>query len=131
MLGKIYTTESRGGLYATDPANGTWKRIGKPEFINTAWLFGVSKSLYSIEKDGSWAGVGKKGVWSPTIAITAAAGKLYRVETNGRLFVTEPTTGAWKAIGRPEFLATRGMFGIGSKLYTIEADGSLYAVAIE
>jgi hypothetical protein len=53
------------------------------------------------------------------------------VETSGKLYVTEPTTGAWKPLGKPEFGATRRMFGVGKKVYTIENDGSLYSVEVE
>lgn len=34
-------------------APGDWKRIGKPEFVNTVWLFGAAGALYTIENDGS------------------------------------------------------------------------------
>ena len=66
-----------------------------------------------------------------TVALAALKGKLYSVETSGKLYVTEPSTGAWKAIGKPEFGATWRMFGVGQKLYTIEKDGSLYEVSVD
>ena len=41
LNGTLYTVESSGSLYATDPANGAWTRLGNPDFANTAFLFGV------------------------------------------------------------------------------------------
>ena len=35
LQGKLYTTESNGGLYATDVTTGHWKQIGKQDFVNT------------------------------------------------------------------------------------------------
>jgi predicted secreted protein len=139
MGGKLYTVESSGVLYVTDPASGSWKAIGKPEFKNTRFLFASGGMLYTIEKDGSlyvvspadgsWKRLGQQGAWKATIAGVGAGGKLYTVESSGVLYVTDLSSGAWKAIGKPEFGNTAFLFEAGGKLYTIEKDGSLYAVS--
>ena len=55
--GRLYSVEANGGLWATGLDTGTWKRIGKPEFGNTTFLFAAVGRLYTIEKDGSLYGV--------------------------------------------------------------------------
>ncbi len=79
-------------------------------------------------RPGTWVRVGKAGAWRGTIAGTAHNGKISTVERNGRLSVTNPRTGIWRAVGKPEFRNTRFMFAVGGSLYTIERSGSLYRV---
>ena len=43
------------------------------------------------------------------------------------LYETNPATGAWKQIGKPEFAKTDYMFATGDSLYTIER-GNLYRI---
>jgi hypothetical protein len=55
-------------------------------------------------------------------------GKLYTVETNGALWVTDLGSGGWTQVGKAEFADTRVMFAAGGNLYTIEVDGNLFRV---
>jgi hypothetical protein len=136
--GRIYTAESSGALYATEPATGAWKQIGKKDFANTRFLFAAIGKLFSIEKDGSlyaispvdgsWHGVGKAGSWAGTIAGVALNNKIYTVEASGALYVTDPAAGAWKQVGKNDFANTKFLFAAANKLFSIEKDGSLYAI---
>ncbi len=137
--GRIYTAESSGALYVTEPATGAWKQIGKKDFANTQFLFAAIGKLFSIEKDGSlytispldgsWQGVGKAGGWAGTIAGVALNNKIYTVETSGALYVTDPATGIWKQLGKNDFAATKFLIAAANKLFSIEKDGSLYAIS--
>jgi hypothetical protein len=138
---QIYTVESSGALYETDPKTGVWKQIGKPEFGNTKFMFAVAGSLYTIEtsgslyqvspQDGSWKGVGKPGAWQKTIAGTVLAPNIYTVESSGALYETDPKSGVWKQLGNPDFGNTVFMFPVSGMLYTIEKSGSLYEVQVK
>ena len=98
LNGTLYTVESSGSLYATDPANGAWTRLGNPDFANTAFLFGVGGSLVSIEtdgtlyliqpRDGSWKQSGPSGGWANTVAGAALGTTLYTIEKSGALYAT-------------------------------------------
>jgi hypothetical protein len=137
--GRIFTAESSGALYVTEPATGAWKQIGKKDFANTVFLFAAIGKLFSIEKDGSlyaispldgsWQGVGKAGGWAGTIAGVALNNRIYTVEASGVLYVTDPATGVWKQIGKNDFAATKLLFAAASKLFSIEKDGSMYAIS--
>ncbi len=68
MDGIVYTVETGGALYATNPETGTWKQLGKAEFANTMFLFAEGGWLYTMEKaglykisttDGSWSQIDK------------------------------------------------------------------------
>jgi len=136
--GRIYTVESSGALYVTEPETGAWKQLGKNDFASTKFLFAASGKLFSIEKDGSlyaispvdgsWKGVGKAGEWVGTIAGVALNNKIYTVESSGALYVTDPASGAWKQVGKNDFAATKFLFSAANKLFSIEKDGSLYAI---
>lgn len=137
--GRIFTTESGGALYATEPATGAWKQIGKKDFANTRFLFAAIGKLFSIEKDGSlyaispvdgsWQGKGKAGGWAGTIAGVALNNKIYTMESSGALYVTDPVTGAWKQLGKNDFANTKFLLAAANKLFSIEKDGSMYAVS--
>jgi len=77
---------------------------------------------------GSLKQVGKAGDWINTIAGTGMGGKIYTIEKSGALYVTDPATGAWKQLGKPDFANTSFLFDAGGKLCTIEKDGSMYLV---
>lgn len=138
--GQLYSIETAGGLYATNLTTGKWVPVGKPEFGNTVSLFAAGDWLYTIEKDGSlyrvnpkdgrWSRVGEAGAWKPTQAGTILRGRLYTVETSGSLYVTDLTTGRWQPLGKAEFAGTRCLFAAGSRLFSIERDGSLFAVNV-
>ncbi len=135
---KIYTVESSGTLYETNPGNGKWKQIGKPEFASTRFIFAAQGSLFTIEKsgnlykvnpaNGTWKQVGKAGAWKATMAGTVLKDKIYTVETSGSLYQTDPATGKWKQQGKAEFGKTRFLFAGGDSLFSIEKDGSLYKI---
>lgn len=138
---RLITVEPDGALYETDLATGKWKPIGKSDFANTSHLFSAGDNLYSIESDGSlykinpadgtWSALGEPKAWKLTQAGAAINGKLYTVEKNGGLFVTDLTNGQWKQLGKAEFAGTTMMFGGTDRAYTIEKDGSLYAVSLK
>ncbi len=139
--GHLFSIESDGALYDTDFATASWKQIGKAEFNNTAHIFSAGDSLYSIETDGSlykidpadgtWSALGEPKAWKLTQAGAAINGKLYTVESNGGLFVTDLSNGKWQQLGKAEFAGTTMMFGGADRAYTIEKDGSLYAVSLK
>ena len=139
--GLLYTVEASGALYATNVTTGMWQQIGKAEFGNTTQLFAAGNNLYSIEKsgtlfrinpqDGTWAGVGRAEDWKGTMLGAVLRGQLYTVEVNGCLYATNLGTGAWKQLGKQEFGETVTMFAAGSKVFTIERDGSLYWVGVK
>lgn len=137
LNGRIYTVESSGALYETNPATGVWKQIGKAEFANTRHIFSANGSLYTIEDgglyrvnptNGSWGVVGKAEDWSGTRAVAVMAGRLYSINKTGALYMSQLSSGQWSALGKPVFGNTVFMFESGNKLYTIDADGSLYRV---
>jgi hypothetical protein len=138
MNNLIYTVESSGALYATDPAGDSWKQFGKNDFANILFMFAGDNKLFSIEKDGSlyainpadgsWKQLGSAGAWSNTIAGVWLAGRIYTVEKSGALYATDPANGVWKRIGKLDFANTSIMLACNKKLFTIETSGSLYAV---
>jgi hypothetical protein len=140
LNGKIYTMESSGAFYVTDPASGVWKQVGKNDFANTKFLFAAAGKLFSIEKDGSlyainpgdgsWKRLGQAGAWAGTICGIGADNRIFTIEASGSLYETDTASGVWKQLGQPAFAATRFMFMCGNGLYTIEKGGSLYQVNV-
>jgi hypothetical protein len=136
--GQIYTVEQGGGLFATDPASGHWRQIGRTEFGATRLMYASGAFLYTIENDGSfyqvdpqtgaWTLVGTTGAWGNTLRGAVLDGLLYTVEKSGALYETDPSTGRWRQIGKPEFGGTAFLMAAGGQLYTIETSGSLYRV---
>jgi hypothetical protein len=53
LEGKLYTAESGGGLFVTNPSDGRRIQIGKPDFAATAFMFAAAGQLNTIESDGS------------------------------------------------------------------------------
>jgi len=95
------------------------------------WLLAASilvSTLILPAQAGSWQRVGQPKAWAGTIAGVGLSGMIYTVEASGALYVTNPATGAWKQLGKPDFAATRFMMAAAGRLFTIEKDGSLYAV---
>ncbi len=136
--GKLYTVEAAGSLYATDPADGSWSKLGGADFANTAFLFAAGNSLASIEKNGSlylidpaagsWTPSGPAGGWAHTIAGTMLDGTLYTVESAGTLYASDPAAGTWQKVGGPDFAATKFLFAADGQLVSIEKSGSLYLI---
>lgn len=136
--GKLYTAETAGSLYATDPADGSWSKIGGADFAQTAFLFAAGDSLVSIEKDGSlylinpadgaWTRSGPAGGWAGTLAGAMLDGKLYTVENSGALYASDPAAGTWQKVGNSDFAATAFLFAAGDQLVSIEKSGTLYLI---
>jgi hypothetical protein len=136
--GTLYTVEAGGALYATAPADGTWKQIGKADFAGTKFLLAWQDQLVSIEKsgalclinptDGSRRQSGKAGDWADTIAAAVLDNTLYTVEAGGALYATAPADGTWKQVGKPDFANTAFLFPLQGQLASIEKDGALYLI---
>ena len=136
--GKIYTVESGGSLYATDPADGSWSQIGGADFANTAFLFAAENALASIEQDGtlylinpadgSWQRSGPAGGWANTAAGAMLNGTLYTIESSGSLYASDPAAGTWRKVGEADFAATAFLFAAGGQLVAIEKSGNFYLI---
>ncbi len=133
----LYTVERSGILYETNLATGVWKQIGKAEFGKTRYIVGEGESLYTIENgglyrinpaNGSWGLVGKADDWSGTRAVALLADQLYSANKSGALYQSSLATGRWVTVGKRQFGNTAYLFVVNYKLYSIEADGSLYAI---
>ncbi len=96
------------------------------------WLLAVALMAISqlASGAGEWKQVGKKGDWVGTIAGATINQKIYTTESNGALYVTDPSGGSWKQLGKPEFKNTKFMFAAGAYIYTIETSGTLYQISI-
>jgi hypothetical protein len=137
LNGRLYTVEQTGILYETIPATGVWKKLGNAEFAKSRFIFGEGSSLYTIEDgglyrvnptDGSWRLVGKAEDWTGTRAVAVLADQLYSANKSGALYKSSLETGQWVAVGKPAFGKTAFLFVVGYQLYSIESDGSLYAI---
>ncbi|MGD9874843.1 MAG: PQQ-binding-like beta-propeller repeat protein [Kiritimatiellia bacterium] len=139
--GKIYTVEQSGRLYATDPASGTWTAVGEAGFSGGTFLVALNGALYFFDGDGSIfrvdpstgarEQVGRAGDWINTIAAAAPGGKICTVEASGKLYVTDPATGAWSGVGEADFGNTAFAVAVDGRLYTIEKGGAIYEVSVE
>lgn len=135
---KLYSTESSGYFYVTDPSTGVWQQIGGADYGATKFMVSADRKIYTIETDGSlyeiqpqggnWRRVGPAGVWINTIACTSLKGKLFSAEYDGNFYVTDLQTGEWQQLGGSEYGATKFMFAANDLIYTIENDGSLYEI---
>ena len=138
--GTLYTVESSGALYATDPAAGTWRKVGNPDFAATKFLFAAGDRLVSIEDggslylidpaDGSWKQVGEAGAWANAIAGATITRTLHTAETDGSLCATDVAMGT-RVTSASGFAGTRFLFGIRGQLCGIDADGNLFRWADE
>ena len=136
--GTLYTVETAGSLYATDPTDGSWNKLGNSDFANTAFLFAAGEKLVSIEKDGSlylidpadgsWKQSGPSGGWANTIAGAVLDGTLYTIESSGTLYATDPAAGTWRKVGNPDFAATKFLFAAVDRLASIENSGTIYLI---
>jgi len=138
LEGKLYTAETNGALYATDLSSGVYQPIGGADFGNTQFLFASEGALYSIEKDGnlyrinpadgSYERLGQAGDWSGTQSGAVIGSYLYTVESSGALYSTDLKSGVWRQLGEPVFGNTAFLFAWADGIYSIEKDGSLYAI---
>jgi hypothetical protein len=150
---QIYTAEKSGALYRTNPVNGQWTQLGKPDFGGTVLMLGRDKvayaetGLFTIEGDGSlynvnpvngtWKNLGKPALWKNSKAgtIIGESDTIYVVNNQGVLQWSVLAAGDdVKPIpmGKPVYKATKflivGHDGSMPTLYCLDADGSLYAV---
>ncbi len=150
--GALYSVTAKGGLYRTDLATGKWKKVGKDEFGGTILMVNREKAtyaapgLFTIEGDGSlyevngtngtWKNVGAAAQWkaSKAGAIISEADTLYVVNDKGVLQWTIISAEGARPIpmGQPIHKGTRFLFvghgGPMPTLYSLTADGSLYAI---
>ncbi len=137
MIGDtLYTVEREGQMYETNTRNGSWRQIGKTDYLRTKFLYSGGSKLYTIENDGYFYSInpssgasqkiGNSNDWLNTNRSVMFAGKLYSTE-GGALYETDPSTGAWKKISK-EYIRADHLFGSGSSLYYIEFNGELYRI---
>ena len=135
---RLYTAEFHGALQSADLAGGRRKKIGEPEFGDTALMFAGADKLYTIESDGtlyavnagdgSWACVGEEKAWKAARAGVVCQGRLFTAETGGKLYAADLGDGKRKQIGKDDFGRVRFLFTADDKLYALNADGGLYRV---
>ena len=98
------------------PVAATFTRL-KPMAVSIA-------STLWMGRGSAWA---RAGAWRNTIVGAGLNGLLYTVEKGGALYETNPTTGMWRQIGKPEFAGTNALFGATGWLYSLKA-GNLYRI---
>lgn len=90
---------------------------------------GSASASAGAHPPGSWERVGLAGGWADTRLATTIGDHMYSIEEgDGRLWDTTLATGAWVAIGQPEFGNTTSLFGSEGALYSFETDGSMYRI---
>jgi transglutaminase-like putative cysteine protease len=123
----LYTITTDGSLLRVGPGNGGWERVGREgDYARTitgvAWQFDAQTAReFNLGRRATLP----TGTPVPPDELD---GILLTVETNGGLYATTPSNGAWLQVGKPQFADTRFMFFVQGWLYTIEADGNLYQV---
>lgn len=129
---KGYVIESQGEIFEVDPASGGWRPITEPDFIGTRYFLGDKQSLYTIDgfgdiravslTNGASRRVGNSNDWVNTKLAAVLGGKIYTIETDGALYVTDPQTATWRQIGKKDFGRVKFLFAAGTTLYIIEHD---------
>jgi hypothetical protein len=138
--GRLYTAEMDGALRVTNLADGSRRQIGKAEFGNTAALLASAGSLWTIDTDGNlfrvdarsgrWEHAGPAQGWRSLLAAVAIKDQLYSIQGKGTLHEARLPGGKRHQLGKADFGNTAFLFAGSQQLYTIETDGSLYAVYI-
>jgi hypothetical protein len=134
MDGFIWSVESDGSLFKTDPATGNFTQVGeKGSFQRLKLIEGMDHTLWSVEGDtlyksdpatGKWERSGEGGGWSRTIDMVGLNGVLYSVEPDGSLWKTEKN-GTDTLIDKGSFKGVTHLTEMGGKLWTVE-EGTLY-----
>lgn len=88
----------------------------------------VLLSAVVFAQPGTVKQLGKAGEWANTLKAVEANGKIYTIEKSGILEVTDPSTGTWKQIGKPDYQNTRFIFTDTKVIYTIEENGTLHVI---
>ncbi|TAK18691.1 MAG: hypothetical protein EPO40_36440 [Myxococcaceae bacterium] len=76
-----------------------------------------------------WEQIGDAGAWKNTTVGVGSKGRLFTVESSGKLYATSARTGGWDEVGSG--YNTQHLAIDGDHLYAIEADGTLYRVEAE
>ncbi len=134
MDGYIWSVESDGSLFKTDPATGNYTQVGeKGSFQRLKLIEGMDHMLWTVEGDslyksdpntGKWERSGEGGGWARTIDMVGLNGILYSVEPDGSLWKTDKS-GNDTLIDKGGFKGVTHLTALGGKLYTIE-EGTLY-----
>lgn len=128
-----------GGLYIFPTANKKLTRkIGKDDFYNVGTLIKGDTLLLSLIGDGSlydinlntgvWRRVGKTKDWKRQKAGAVMNGKLYSVDSDQALYVTDLNDGTKKQIDNTQFSKASYLFPEGGKLYMVDRNGCLFEV---
>ena len=134
MDGYIWSVESDGSLFKTDPATGTFTQVGdKGSFQHLKLIEGMDHMLWTVEGDtlyktdpatGKWERSGEGGGWARTIDMVGLNGILYSIEPDGSLWKTDKS-GNDTLIDKGSFKGCTHLTEMGGKLWTIE-EGTLY-----
>lgn len=145
--GALYAIEVESGtLNAIDPKTANKKQIGFLKFTKQAGMDTFFFYQYDVVGDnicmiagnrgmfcvnpanGKYNQVGKDWDWQKTVIFTGLNGKIYSVEKDGTLYVTDPGAGDSKKISGNDFSETAGMFSVNGKLFIVSKDGQLTQV---
>jgi hypothetical protein len=93
MKGFIWSIESNGTLFKTDP-RGNYQQVGpKGSFLHVTMIEALDGLLYTVEggtlyqtnpETGSWRQLGEKGAWGDTAALAGLGGSCGASTTMGR-----------------------------------------------
>ncbi|WP_052546862.1 hypothetical protein [Enhygromyxa salina] len=131
-LGNMLYIVQGNSLWETDPANGSYRRLGSVgSWSNTAAMTAIDDMLYVIQgntlwranpNDGSYQQLGSPGAWSNTAAMTAIDGMLYVVQ-GGTLWRANPDNGSYQQLGSPgSWGDTAAMTAVNGLLYIVQGD---------
>ncbi|MBM4371373.1 MAG: hypothetical protein FJ098_06940 [Deltaproteobacteria bacterium] len=133
--GWLYTAESTGGLYVTDPGEGVWRQVGRPEFGDLQALFALGGMLFGVDgagtlcsvrpRDGRRLQLGPTGAWADAVAGVVHRDRLYGVLDTGVLAEADRTTGARIPTGTGGLPEARLLVSTGDHVLAIEEDGDL------
>jgi hypothetical protein len=134
--GRLYSVDNTGVLSVTDLRRGVSRKLGKERHAGARALWaggGVvvmlddEGSLHRIDPAGKPRRVGEPGAWKQVVHGALLEGALFTVHGDGQLYVTELKEGKVKELGAGDY-ATRLMAAGAQRFYTIEKDGSLFAI---
>ncbi len=93
-------------------------------------LYVLGITINQVGSVGGWAQVGRRGDWQATAAGAILDGKLYTIETDGKLWRTDLSDGTYALVGAEAmpFGATDKLFAAEGALYSIDHAGTLYRV---
>jgi len=122
------------GLYAVDPGDGTYERLGTGEWSGARHMAALGDHLYLVH-EGTIYKTDKAGAWetladdyAATESMAALDGFLYLV-CNG-LYRVDPSSGEYLRIGTDKWDGAGHMAALGGKLYMVHA-GTIYRTAVK